>query len=373
MWEGSYGKEPFDLRLTVLRLVRNLNKILVLTVVGTLLFGGGYYVKNVLLRPAKEYAVTSTYKVEYVKTPTQTGDYYINEATWGSLVQTKEFLDGVQAHLQEAAAAKGIVKPEVSAEELSAAISAKLPSDWHVPTTTVVTVEPEKTLAIAGAVELAMAEELVNMMQQEVAGVVVLDGAEQAEEVPLDVRPARAFILSAILSLFFITVVFLLKETGDDSIWLPATLRKRYGLPVLGTINSKELVEHVKYLFAEKEAVALCAIDDEVSPAVVREQLAAVVGAEKDADNGSGNDLSEWIRKWIPMPTPLMCPEAYTNLREMDGILLVVKAGAHAGKPLEYVLEQMRQQDCKVTGVILWEADEVLLKAYYCLPGRDAI
>ena len=38
--EASYGKEPFDLRLLLLRLGRNLWKILVLTILGTVLFGG---------------------------------------------------------------------------------------------------------------------------------------------------------------------------------------------------------------------------------------------------------------------------------------------------------------------------------------------
>jgi len=44
--EASYGKEPFDLRLEVLCLCRNLWKILAVTVLGTVLFGGGYYVKT---------------------------------------------------------------------------------------------------------------------------------------------------------------------------------------------------------------------------------------------------------------------------------------------------------------------------------------
>lgn len=48
--EASYGKEPFDLRLEVLCLCRNLWKILAVTVLGAVLFGGGYYVKNVLLQ-----------------------------------------------------------------------------------------------------------------------------------------------------------------------------------------------------------------------------------------------------------------------------------------------------------------------------------
>ena len=69
--EASYGKEPFDLRLEVLYLCRNLWKILAVTVLGTVLFGGGYYVKNVLLQPDPGYAASSTYKVEYKRTPMQ--------------------------------------------------------------------------------------------------------------------------------------------------------------------------------------------------------------------------------------------------------------------------------------------------------------
>ena len=89
--EASYGKEPFDLRLEVLYLCRNLWKILAVTVLGTVLFGGGYYVKNVLLQPDPGYAASSTYKVEYFENPNAAGAYYINEATWNSLIHTGEF------------------------------------------------------------------------------------------------------------------------------------------------------------------------------------------------------------------------------------------------------------------------------------------
>ena len=83
--EVSYGKEPFDLRLMCLRLCRDLWKILAVTVVGTLLLGGGYYVKNVVLQPDPGYAASSTYKVEYKENPNAAGAYYINEATWSSV------------------------------------------------------------------------------------------------------------------------------------------------------------------------------------------------------------------------------------------------------------------------------------------------
>ena len=108
MLQGSYGSEPFDLRLTLLRLLRNLNKILALTVAGTLLFGGSYYVKNVLLRSEVQYSATSTYKVQYVDEPTKSGDYYINEATWNTMVDAEEFLNAVQKHAEELAAGGGM-------------------------------------------------------------------------------------------------------------------------------------------------------------------------------------------------------------------------------------------------------------------------
>jgi len=396
MLQGSYGSEPFDLRLTALRLFRNWNKILIWTVAGTFVFGGGYYVKNVLLRPEVQYSATSTYKVQYVDEPTKSGDYYINEATWNTMVDTEEFLDAVKGHAKEIYVEKGEANPEgmnavsdklnaagttegkgmnaavkvdgMSKEELQEAISAKLPSDWHIPTTTVVTNDPEQTLLLAGAVERAMEEELAKGAAREVASIRVMDTG-RVEEVPLDVRPTRAFILSGILSLFFVVIIFLLKELGEDSIWLPSSIRRRYGIPVLGTIKSRELRQNIAYLFAGKEKVAVCSVSDEVDTAEVVAALEAMPHAEAcKRGTDAENEKAEQKQTWLPMPAPLLCPESCEKLREQEGILLVVKAGAHAGKPLEYVLEFLEQQDCKVTAVLLWEADEVLLRMYYWLP-----
>lgn len=357
MLNAYYGKEPFDLRLTVLRLLRNLNKILLWTAVGTLLFGGGYYVKNVLLGPAPEYEAISTYKIQYVKEPTQSGDYYINAATWDSLVHTGEFLEAVQANLATAAAE---LAGTITLDEISTAITAKLPSDWHVPTTTVVSENPEKSVLIARAVEAAMETEFLEMMGSEVASVKTLDSVTTAREVLPDVRPFRAFVLSAVLSFFFVMVGFLLKETGDDSIWLPATIRRRYGLPVLGTIESPELAENVKYLFREKKRIAVCSVNDKINPAEVANAITAKL-QEQDSGNGKAYEKAEVL----PMPTPMLCPEVCEQLRETDGVLLAVKAGAHAGKQLEYVKEFLEQQDCEIIAAILWDADEAFIRAYY--------
>lgn len=348
----SYGKEPFDLWLTVLRMIRNLPIIIGFTVLGMLLFGGGYYVKNVLLNRDTTYTVTSTYKVSYVDEPSKSGDYYINEMTWNTYVQSKEFLEAVWEHLGENTVSQDTVFAE-SAEELAGVIQAKLASDLHVPSTVITTESQEGTVLIAKAVEQAMVQEFVESNEQ-VAAITVIDPAITATEVVPDVRPVRAFVLSGILSLFFVVVLLLLKELGDDSIWLPATLRRRYGLVTIGTVNSPEARANMEYLFGECPRIMLCPVVEEISSS---DAINTLMKIGKRVEG----------REWISVPVWLLSAKSCEAMREAGGVLLVVKAGCHAGKPLEYALEYLATQEIKVKGAVLWDADEWLLKTYYRL------
>ena len=58
-------------------------------------------------------------------------------------------------------------------------------------------------------------------------------------------------------------------------------------------------------------------------------------------------------------------------MREADGLLLVVKAGKRAGKHLEYELEYLKTQEIGVSAVLLWEADEWLIRTYYMLQTKE--
>ncbi len=364
--EASYGKEPFDLRLAVLCLCRNLWKILAVTVLGTVLFGGGYYVKNVLLQPRSGYAASSTYKVEYFENPNAAGAYYINEATWNSLIHTGEFLDGVETHLQEAADRGENISADILAmgrESISNALSATLPSDFSIPVTKVIMQDPEKSVALAEAVEETMCNEFAETIA-EIRLIKVLDHGSRAEAVVPDVRTLRAVILAAVVSLFLSVMVSLLWELSRDSIRLPATLRRRYGLNSLGTVNSAGFTENVKYLLqkaaerkevqeTEKLTVAVCGALPEADPQEI------VTALEKKLPGVS----------WLAVPSPLLCPESGAALRKSDVVLLAVPAGDYVGKQLEAVLEYLIPQDCPVTGAFLWNADEKLIRRYYFLPG----
>ena len=384
--EVSYGKEPFDLRLMCLRLCRNLWKILAVTAAGTLLFGGGYYVKNVLLQPDPGYAASSTYKVEYKENPNAAGAYYINEATWNSLLHTGEFLDGVEKHLQEAAETGDTKAAEVLAmdrEQWIGALSATLPSDFSIPVTQATTQDPEQSIALAHATEAAMCEEFAESIV-EIDRIKVLDHGDKAEAVVPDVRPVRAVILAAVVSLFFAVVIFLLVEISEDSIWLPATLRRRYGLNSLGTLESVGFAENLVYTLVKtydkkcvdepgdnrtsgKCRVAVCGALPEADPQEIIESIHGLTKEDKtDKINSMGKEVPV---EYIAVPSPLLCPESGAALRGADVILLAVPAGERVGKRLEAVLEFLHTQDCTAAGAFLWNADEKLIRSYYFLPG----
>ena len=344
MWQGSYVKEPFDLRLAVLRLISQIHIILGVTLLGMLLFGGGYYVKNVLLYTEELYEANSVYHVEYaVEAEAEIGTVYINQTSWNTYVQSELFLEAVQGHLGS--------KLNLDNAALEACIEAKLASDLRMPSTVVTTDDAQKSLLIAQAVEAAMEQEIAEAIR-EIDSVSVVDRADIAEEVIPDVRVGRAFALSGILSLFFVVVILLMKETWEDSVWLPGTIYKRYGLKTAGTIKSRELGESLKYFFGEMRSVALCPVGEEINPAESLEEVRNVV--------------SEVVEeKWFSVPAPLLCPEACESLRKADGVLLLVKAGAPVGKELELNIEFLEQQDCKVMAALLVGADERLIKWYY--------
>lgn len=378
LWQGYYGKEPFDLRLTALRMVHSLPLIAAVTVFGILVFGGGYYVKNVLLRGPQPYAATSVYRVEYnVDSEEELQTSYVNAVSWNTYMRSQMFLEMVQARLAD--------DIKLTDQELAESLEAFLWSDLRVPMVTVTTEEPAKTEAILRAVDEVMEQDF---SLREIDSIAVIDPG-RAEEVVPDVRVGRAVVLSALLSCFFAVTVLLLKETGDDSIWLPGTIWRRYGLKVAGTLESRGLLQNMQYFFREKgsrdeacqgsgredenaenteqddnrdraarkgmargHGTAVCMVQEEMKPEEVlgrlRERCPEVVDAS-----------------WFAVGSPLAEPEICEALRQADGILLAVKAGCRAGRKLEYVLEYLEQQDCEVTAAILWEADEKLIRRYY--------
>lgn len=143
-----------------------------------------------VLQPDPGYAASSTYKVEYKENPNAAGAYYINEATWNTMIHTGEFLDGVEKHLQEAVERGDNGASEalsLGRDQWIADLSATLPSDFSVPVTQAATQDPEMSIALAHAVEDTMCDEFAESIV-EIDRIKVLDHGDFAEVVVPDVR-----------------------------------------------------------------------------------------------------------------------------------------------------------------------------------------
>jgi capsular polysaccharide biosynthesis protein len=355
MFEAQYAKEPFDLRLTVLRLIRNLHIILLVTVVGTVIFGGGYYVKNILLVKEHTYEATAVYKVEYTEEPSKSGDYYINEMSWNTYVQSEDFVNEVMRVLS----AQGADWEKLNAEDV---LSATLASDLHIPSVTVTTDDPEDTIRIERAVETVMTGYFADTNPQ-IKEISVIDSQTQAVETERDVRPVRAAVLSAVLSCFFAIVIFLLYEIGNDGIWLPATIRKRYGLKCVGTLEAAEISANMEHIFEGMKKTAVCGVTSDIDTEMLIEKLKEM-HIVKSAAKSENDSLERKLKQeWIAIQSSM--PDAAFKLRSADSVLLAVNAGTHSGKKLERAMEFMAEQDIEITAVLLCNADEWIIKRYY--------
>lgn len=338
MRDNAWGKDPFDLRLSVLRMIRRLPAIIAVTALLTILLGGGYYLKNVTFRQ-KSYIASTTFSMEYADENWAVNNTFINEYTWNVWVQTDEFLNFVEKHLSDAG---------LQENELGAGLSASVPSDLRMVTISFASKDAAQANHVMEAVGAAMTEDFSKGMK-DVASIRVID-VEAAAENLKTVKPVRAFVLAAVIGLFTGVVLFLFLEILFEQIWLPESLTSRFGIKNAGIPETELFWENLKYFFDGKKRVAICPTDQELDPKEIADALQKK-GILKDTE-------------WIPVPCPTLTPSEAAKLREMDGILLVVGAGEDI-KRLQAILDFFASQDCTITAATLWNEDTWLLKCYY--------
>lgn len=339
MWECNYGKEPLDLKLLTLRLLRRAWVVLLAAALGALLVGGPYFLKKVTFGPAREYEAVTDFYMDYAVQETGEEYVYFNQTTWTQLITDDVFTDKILAYmagmdfeadmLQEIEAEAGITKAE-----LREYLYATMLSDTRIVTTTVTTNSPELTMRINEALIHAMFS--FGEEQKEIAAVRILQEPSEASLVVADIRTFRACMVGVVSFVFVTLLYMLLYYVLDDSIYIPTTFEYRYGIPMLGTMESLELEKNGRVLLKKQEQeIKLLAVDKEINLPKAKEALEEKgfrVSAE-EAESG-------------------------------DAVLLLVKAGAHNGKIIEKTLSLCRIREISPVAAVLWDADEKLIKAY---------
>lgn len=347
MWECPYAKEPFDTKLFVLLFIKKIWVVLSGILLGAVLIGGGYYLKNVVFGGPVEYDITTTYYVQYNNYDPVTGEMhnYTNAATWQTWVTSDHFVDKTWSYALEA----GLIpeKYGVTKGDLKGYFTADLPSDLRIPTSTVTTPYEELTSVLNDALQKVykdFGDERVEMDSIVVTNVTPLQVADK------DIRTLRAVVLGAVIGLMVSAFGLSVWILWDDSVIIPESFTYRYGVPMAGYMGKgekvldQEVLVNVKHLLKDgSDSVAITTgktVDDEIQAAMKEIGVKDII-AEKE--------LSE---------------EHFKILRQAQKRLLLVEAGAHDRKQIEHILQTLRLQECSVTGAILFEADSKLIKVY---------
>lgn len=366
MWECKYGKEPLDTRLFVLRFLKKIPVVILAAILGAACVGGPYFLTKVTFGPAKEYEAVSDFYIDYAVQ--ENGEEYtgFNQTTWTQLVLDDVFVDKILIYMADKNAymdaqllpvcdiekAAGITK-----EQLRDSLYATMLSDTRIVTTTVRTNDPALTMRIEAGLAQAMLE--FGEEQKEIADVRFLKRPAEASLVAADVRTFRACMVGTV-SFVFVTVLYLcLHYVLDEGIHIPATFGRRFGIPMLGTIRSKELTVLAKKLLAEKPV--LLTADEAVDLDKVKKEL-----AERKIESGEAYRLEDLFGKQGTCVAKAEESPSANGIDELLGkkILLIVKAGAHNGKIIEKTLDFCEKCELQIAAALLWEADEKLIRAY---------
>lgn len=316
MWQCAYAKEPFDLRLFMLKSMRRWKWILVGILVGMVIIGGGYYLKNVTFGGRIPYEVVNKFYIEYAMDPDAGDRYsYFEWYTWDAWMKSDKLVPGMLENLSV----------DMTAEEFITYYNATLPSDMRIPYFTVI--HPDKEIAAEISKVLAEAMIAFGESQKEIEYVEWMDMAGPQLQIR-DIRTARAVVLGAIVGFCISLLWIALAGTVDARIYVPETFVYRYDIPMLGYVDedgtvSPEMEANLNHLFGSLHEI----------------------GEINVADAEALNDFAE-------------------TLRAMDGNLLLVPAGKVTGKHIEYLLNQCRLQNITITAALLMDADSTLINQY---------
>lgn len=360
MWKCSFAEEAVDFKLLCLKMIKKAGIISVVTVLGAVLFGGIYFLKETVFSPDMTYQVVGETFIDYIPEEGYgISRVYITDEAWGSLAKSDDFVDAIMNYVS----AKGY---EVSAEIIRNSIDASVVTDSFVVTTTVYAKEEALAVSINEALQNAIVSFCAD--RQEVAESFIMTCPGEADRRSVTKEVMVAALLGAVLGFFAAVVAGLLSFLMDDSVDLPVTFEKRYGIPMLGTLKSKEFVANAVKLCGDMHRLAVAGVCEDVSTEEVAEQFAENMqtrtfssGELQDGESRKHAGNTEFISTG----TATMTTEWIAGISDAEGVILAVAAGRRDGKQIERVIDFLQKQGINIKAAVLCNADEALIARYY--------
>ena len=316
--DKAYMEQGMDLKRFVLILGKKLWILVAAAVCGAVLGGITYKVVTKMTDGELEYRASADYYISFF----ESGPDYYNAYTWDNILRDDPIVDYALTLLPE----------EITKDMVKAAVSGEMLGDYRILTVHVNAETKEKADLIAKAYQ----KSLWNFGQE----MALLDKVEvwsQDEAVLFEkhTKTGNAAFLGALLTVILSVFVLLFYYLLEDAVYVERDAESRFNLPVYGLLTKG---------------------NDELQKRMFGDNLKAVFGDTK---------VETWNGEVIP------AIEDCRDLGNAENVLVNIPWGRNNCRQVDRVLRQLKMQGVKVDGIMITDAEDKFVKAYYAVERNE--
>ena len=309
-----YMEQGMDFKRLFLVLGKKIWFVLLGAIVGAALGAITYKVVTNIVDGEPEYRASADYYITFFKDGV---DYY-NAYTWDGILRDDPIVDYALTLLPE----------EITKDMVKKAVSGEMLGDYRILTVHVNAETPEKANTIAKAYQ----ESLWHFGQEmELLNTVELWSQEEAVAFEKNNKTENAAFLGALIAVVLVIFSLLFYYLLEDAVYVEKDGEMRFGLPVYGLLTKG---------------------NDAVQKQIFGDNLKYVFGED---------EVETWNGEIIPTT------EDYVHLRDAKNLLVNIPWGRNNGRQVERVLNQLKLQGCEVKGLMITDAEDWFVKAYYAI------
>lgn len=369
----EYLNRGMDLKRLMLYLQRRIWLAVVLAILGATCGGIVYQVVRSMKMPVEYEAVSKLY-ISFGHDESGEVYQYYNGYTWNDLLDTDPIMDLVM---------KGL--PGYEREQVSEATTAEILSDIRLLTVTVRGENEKFVREIKNAVEAGLREYARD--DEELEQIKVIRSGVP-ERVYWDDRTTSACVTGAVILGVLALLGILFGYALDEAVYVQEDIEKRYPYKALGILTknqkglqpyARELKANIRYMMGEGRTFAIVDMADhgdtrrlELERLLNSEGLEAFTGTAPKEEEFSWNreakeEAPEKNDQWdiLAFNGNILGEDECRMVREAGGVILLLPFGTDTGRKVSRILSLLKNQDCKVLGIIIAQADEEFLNRYF--------
>lgn len=370
----EYLNKGMDLKRLALYLQKKIWLVIMFAILGATCGGIIYQVVRAMKMPV-EYASVSKLYISFGNDENGDVYQYYNGYTWNDLIDADPILDIVMSSL-----------PGYDRDQVRKATTAEILSDIRLLTITVRGDNEKFVREIRNAMESGL-REYARSAEELKQIAVIRSGAP--ERVYWDERTTEACVTGAVILGVLAVLIIGFSYVLDESVYVQEDLEKKYACKALGILTrnqkglqpyARELKANLKYLMGEERTFAVLDMDNHADTRKLEVErllntddadglLGTMPAAEEDFTwNVPGGEKAPEVKsEWdiIAFNENILSGEECKKIRETSGVVVLLPFGKDTGRKTSRILSFLKNQDCKVLGMVIAQADEEFLNRYF--------